>query len=254
MSKFIALLLLLCTCGCGFAQKGNADSLYLRQFTLETKRAYSEAENADALSEQVLDSLLDAMSMGIFASDFMTSPDDRFTIYVVETESCGAYCNSDWVSRLVMKSRKNKVYNPVDFEPVYSIDPLPDGSYLVITSHGSRPAGWYTTTTWSAYVIRLEGEDWKLVPAFESELPYSQTTEEEDNRITELHQEQEFIIGTEQFLRYEEGSHRLVYRYGFAVDLNSESKNALELEGYYEFEEGHFVHQEQTVRKIKWQE
>jgi hypothetical protein len=254
MLRPVFILLFLCATLGSFGQKSNPDSLYLRQFTLETKRAYSEARNADDLPEKTLDSLLHEMNSSISASGFTTSPDDRFTIYVAEMESCGAYCNSEWVSRLVMKSRKNKPYNPVAFEPVYSIDLLPDGSYLVITNYGARPAGWYTTSSFAAYVIRMEGEDWVQVPAFESELPYSETTDEDGGRALQLQQEQEFFIGTEQTMTYDEASRQIIYRFGFATDLNGDSQKALELEGYYKFVDDHFVHQEETVRVIRWEE
>ncbi len=123
--------------------QSKTDTMYLKTFVREVKEEMAESGDLAMKQDAYLDSLLKEESIRISPGGILASPDGKFTLYQVEMESCGGYCNSAWYTRCVFTGTSPQEVFTLDLLPVDAIHPLGVNRYLLLqhgnAHHNTRP-------------------------------------------------------------------------------------------------------------------
>ncbi|MEP5256098.1 MAG: hypothetical protein ABJQ39_13635 [Winogradskyella arenosi] len=228
------------------------DSLELLQ--LWRKDAFTVLDTINtALSNLELQQLLSASTdgiKGISVGRVYASPDHKFKIFVGRGESCGAYCNPYWISKIV-RTKGSPLYN-LQFKDVETIALMPDGKYLVLESSFGRPASVYSETTKSATLIAFEGSD---IDYQRFNYKYSKYGDIQSdslyNPTGKLVLSQEHFITNKQDLTYHPKSQRLTYQYATDFSYCCQIDSVYAYKGAFEYKNGTFIHIKEQKKYIK---
>lgn len=206
---------------CAFIQPPHPESVATEQWPPTTHEEWL-GYYADSLTqangfEGVMEEL-GRHTVGVFGS-FHFAPDSSFVIFVLEVESCGAYCNADWYSWLHQTDSSGLlVRTQVLFYNIESIETLPDGGFLVLHSNWSRPAGVLTLACFYAHAFVMEGQAMSWIPIPYKGLNHFEACEENG------------IDKAEAYLKWDASAQTLRYQYGnnFAYSAGIDSSVVFE--------------------------
>lgn len=200
-------------------------------------------------SDKELDSLLAEYGTSVSGGKFIYAPDSTFKIFVVEGESCGAYCNPFWETWLHFNDGSGMVITKAGFENVSSIEVLSDGKYLVWENTWGRsgPRGieqicvthlsvkGHELNYYKFPSIPSQGEDVSTDP--QGSFCVYQTSDAETNLI----------------VNYDPDNSHLDYQYTYTSWGDEKDDSLTVYSGYFVYKQGLFVHEIETVERMKSQ-
>lgn len=213
-----------------------ADSSDLANYWREVVANYMHDDTIKHLSDKELIKLFSINyddKLRINSGSVFYAPDKKFKILTITGESCGAYCNSFWNSKIItVKGKRTKEF---DIRQVQQIFRLPDGKYLVLEVSGSRPASVYTVSTNSATIIGFEKDSIYRYP-FEYTYPIYDNYKDS----LKLTFSQEHYLFTEQYLKYDPKTKKLSYQYANNFSICCEIDSSYLFKGEFQYEKGEF--------------
>jgi hypothetical protein len=220
----------------------NLDSLLLEKYFYEIKKSY--VPDADSMPPEVVDSIFHDNRLNIIDGKITYSPDSSFKIFVVETESCGAYCNSEWYSWIHFNLNKSETIINADFDnsdnnftTIENIYTLPDNKYLIIQRSYGRPASVLTVSCIQTKLISFSEDSMIIHP-----IKYGK-----ENSFG-FCQENLVDLGDKPYIIYDDEKKILVYHYGnnYAYP-NGYDVDSIRL-GQFKYYNGQFVFEKETVK------
>ena len=134
-----------------------SDSIQLEQYVRDMKMSLIGEEIDVDLPPEEQDSLLSVLLFesrsSVENAGVVKSPDGAFTVFYVEGNSCGAYCNPIYAANL--HSDDGKIVKEIEAAWVTAIHKLPDGKYLLLDESWARPASVFTVTCKSVLVFAI---------------------------------------------------------------------------------------------------
>ena len=217
-----------------------ADSLLLVKYRTEVIRSQVSAEDSLMSNEEIE---ANWGNTRLDQGEMKYAPDGSFKISTFVLESCGAYCNSEWYSWIHFKIKGKEQVKKADFYTVDSIYQLPEHRYLVVGSHGHRPAGVLTVQCITPQLISFTGDSLTVHP-----IEYK--TQKTAKRTFEICQEND--VSTEQapFVKYDAKTQRLRYQYAnnyaYSHDLDVDTIR----HGQFVFSRGYFILEKETIQVL----
>lgn len=176
------------------------------------------------------------------SGSYFTSPDDMFTIFVIDYEFCHHYCIPRYISILELNKGREAIHEG-DFMPVKGIIKMPDGKYLVLQEGTGR----LTHCAFDEYVKATLLSFNEGGPVYHS-IPYKHPIYGDDLISgPSLELSQEHFILNESYINYDSQKMRLNYQYatnknGYSCEMDS----AYIFQGYFEYINGQFIHKQET--------
>ena len=223
---------------------GQSDSLYLSEFIKSVESDYFEEEDL-SVSPEEKERLLYEMGLSILGGNLFYAPDSAFVIYQVLGESCGAYCNPFWESKVKLQNG-SRVDLPF-LSTVDSILMLPDSSYLVFQSSSGRPASVYSINTVAVSVLHLNSGALQF-QSFNYPDPRWGAQEGDFNPVLSF--SQEHFLDTEQYLFYEPRDRSLRYQYAYDLSYCCGEDASFVVKGHYQYVDGEMVWVAETHQPI----
>lgn len=246
----LAVVLALCSCtnkNLGKSHEALPDSLIVRNYIYELISQYT-----DSLDYSIsIDSLAGQAGVSYTTDTIITSADGRFRIFVLEEESCGAYCNSMWYSWIRYKTKDNKeLSSPLTADAVYVVYELPDSNYLLLDRSGNRISGVMSVTCMGAQVLSFAGDSIRVSP-----VPYDrqQNYYSEDTGFSFC---QENGVATDNlpenfpYIDYDAHKRELHYYYGNNYAYRYDRDIDTLRKGHFIYRNGNFVLKEEKVTVI----
>ena len=235
--NYLAFLFILCSY-CSIAQKAKdltkADSLLLLKYRNEVIRSQASEEDSLATVEEI------EANWGNSRIDdgiIKYAPDNSFKIITFIFESCGAYCNSEWYSWIHYNLKGKEQVKKADFYTVDTIYQLPEKRYLIIGSHGGRPASVLTVNCITSNLISFEGDSLITHPI-----------EYKNKRSFGFCQENGVDIDNQPYIRYD-GAKKIVnyhyannYAYSQGLDIDTIRQ------GQFIYSKGYFILEKETIK------
>ncbi len=221
-----------------------SDSIYLSDFIRSIENDYLEEEEL-SLSSEERERLLYEQGLAILGGTFTYAPDSAFVIYQVIGETCGAYCNPFWESKVL--PREGAVVDLPFLSPVDSILLLPDSSYLVLQSSSGRPASVFSISTLSASIFNWDAGVLQF-QSFNYPDPRWGAQSGQFNPILSF--SQEHFLDTDQYLYFEPGDQTLRYQYAYDLNYCCEEDASFLVKGHYQYLDGELVWVAETHQPI----
>ncbi|MEM1217965.1 MAG: hypothetical protein AAGH79_03605 [Bacteroidota bacterium] len=223
---------------------GQGDSLYLSKFLRSVENDYLD-EDEHSTSAEERERLLYEQGILILGGSLVYAPDSTFVIYQVLGESCGAYCNPFWESKV--QPKEGSTVDLPFLSTVDSILLLPDSSYLVLQSGSGRPASVFSITTQSASILSWHSG----VLQFQSfHYPDPRWGTQEGNSNPLLSFSQEHFLETEQYLFYEARDQTLRYQYAYDLSYCCGEDASFVVKGHFQYVDGEMVWVAETHQPI----
>ncbi|OYU83685.1 MAG: hypothetical protein CFE24_10175 [Flavobacterium sp. BFFFF2] len=231
-----------CTWGqmSGVSRLNPTDSLLLVKYRNEVIRSQVSAEDSLMTNKEIEanwgNSRLDQGEMKY-------APDGSFKISTFVFESCGAYCNSEWYSWIHFKVNGKERVKKADFYTVDTIYQLPEKRYLVVGSHGHRPAGVLTVQCVTPQLISFLGDSLTVHP-----IEYK--TQKTGKRSFACCQENGVDIEQEPYVKYDAKTERLRYQYAnnYAYSHNIDVDTIRQ--GQFVYSRGYFILEKETIQVL----
>jgi len=223
---------------------GQEDSLYLSEFIRAIQNDYLEEEE-QALNAEERERLLYEQGISLLEGQFTYAPDSAFVIFQVIGETCGAYCNPFWESKLLPKEG-----GEVDLPFLSTVDSmlmLPDSSYLVLQSSSGRPASVFSISTLSASIL-----SWNSGAAqFQSfNYPDPRWDGQDGPFNPVLSFSQEHFLETDQYLYFEPRDQTLRYQYAYDLGYCCGEDASFVVKGHYQYVDGEMIWVAETHQPI----
>ena len=223
---------------------GQSDSLLLSDFIRSVENDYLEEEE-QILSEEEKERLLSEQGIFMLGGELTYAPDSAFVIFQVVGESCGAYCNPFWESKVL--PREGSMVDLPFLSPVDTILLLPDSSYLVLQSSSVRPASVFSISTLAASIFHWDAG----VLQFQSfNYPDPRWGAQEGTFNPILSFSQEHFLDTDQYLYFEPGDQTLRYQYAYDLSYCCEEDASFVVKGHYQYLDGELVWVAETHQPI----
>lgn len=229
------------------------DSIALKQHIREAKIMYAVEEFSEhsfngGYDDTQLDSLLNEQHMSFASARFIYAPDSTFVIYIVELESCGAYCNPLWETWIHFNDESRYVYKSTEVSNVVEINKMSDGKYMLVESESTRPAGFYTQTAYNVSLVTFPDHNITFHPVVCESVNANATRF--DKRFS-IHQEFTMDEFTDFTLKYSAQTQTLEYAYANDMNICCNVDSAYEWTGNMIYKNGCFAKQNETRKSLK---
>jgi hypothetical protein len=231
----------------------NPDSSALKQHVREAKLMYAIEEFSEhsfngGYDDAQLDSLLKEQHMSFASARFIYAPDSTFVIYIVEMESCGAYCNPIWETWIHFNDESRYVYKSTEISNVIEINKMPDGKYMLLESESTRPAGFYTQTAYNVSLVTFPDHNITFHPVVCGSVT---TDADRFSKRFSIHQEFTMDEFTDLTLKYSPQTQSLEYAYANDMNICCNVDSAYEWTGNMIYKDGCFAKQNETRKSLK---
>lgn len=235
------------------AADSNQDSSALKQHIREAKLMYAVEEFSEhsfngGYDDKQLDSLLKEQHMSFASARFIYAPDSTFVIYIVELESCGAYCNPLWETWIHFNDESRYVYKSTEISNVIEINKMSDGKYMLVESESTRPAGFYTQTAYNVSLVTFPDHNITFHPVVCENVKAD--ADRFDKRFS-IHQEFTMDEFTDLTLKYSPQTQSLEYAYANDMNICCNVDSAYEWKGNMVYKNGCFAKQNETRKSLK---
>lgn len=216
----------------------NADSLLLAKYRNQIIRSQASEEDSLMPIETIEANLGNSrIDDGIIKY----SPDGSFKIVTFIFESCGAYCNSAWYSWIHYNLKGKEQIKEVNFYSIDTIYQLPEKKYLIVGSHGHRPAGVLTVDCITPSLIFFEGDS-----LITRQIEYK--NRKTDNNSFSFCQENGVDMENQAYIRYD-GAKKILnyhyannYAYSKGVDIDTIRQ------GQFIYNNGYFILEKENIK------
>jgi hypothetical protein len=211
---------------------------YIRKLNKEL--VYNDINYKDKNKQDVIDSLIEA-SRSKYNEGYVTyAPDNKFKVFVIKGEDCGAHCNCIYRAYIHIKESKTKQALTDDFLLVDAIFKLNDGKYLILQKSSSC-GGNVQYDYEQATIISIK--DGKIIyHPFNYKNPIDGTNSNESKEDGSLSLFQLMTDTNDNtVLKFNPKTKLLAYKYRNEACIYS---------GYFKYEQGLFLHKKEIKRII----
>ncbi|MFM2018209.1 MAG: hypothetical protein RL007_1865 [Bacteroidota bacterium] len=229
------------------------DSATLKQHIREAKIMYAIEEFSEhsfngKYDDAQLDSLLNEQHMSFASARYIYAPDSSFVIYIIEMESCGAYCNPLWETWIHFNDESRYIYKSTEISNVVEINKMPDGKYMLVESASTRPAGFYTQTAFNVSLVTFPEHNITFHPVVCESVKAD--ADRFDKRFS-IHQEFTMDEFTDFTLNYTANTETLEYTYANDMNICCNVDSAYEWTGKMLYTNGCFKKLNESRRALK---
>jgi hypothetical protein len=229
------------------------DSATLKQHIREAKIMYAIEEFSEhsfngKYDDAQLDSLLNEQHMSFASARYIYAPDSSFVIYIIEMESCGAYCNPLWETWIHFNDESRYIYKSTEISNVVEINKMPDGKYMLVESASTRPAGFYTQTAFNVSLVTFPKHNITFHPVVCESVKAD--ADRFDKRFS-IHQEFTMDEFTDFTLNYTANTETLEYTYANDMNICCNVDSAYEWTGKMLYTNGCFKKLNESRRALK---
>jgi hypothetical protein len=229
------------------------DSATLKQHIRDAKIMYAIEEFSEHsfngnYEDSELDSLLNEQHMSFASARYIYAPDSSFVIYIIEMESCGAYCNPLWETWIHFNDESRYIYKSTEVSNVIEINKMPDGKYMFVESESTRPAGFYTQSAFNVSLVTFPNHNITFHPVVCESV---KTDADRFEKRFSIHQEFTMDEFTDFTLNYSANTKTLEYAYANDMNICCNVDSAYEWTGKMLYTNGCFKKQNESRRALK---